>query len=107
MGYAITLCCFVLLYIAFIPCMKYLKNTTAVNIIASISVYALYVIFDNAFFGLSLFGKHNIYNMVIVDNSYLSALLYFIGLIGVTLLGYGFNMLLSRKALQSEGRYGA
>ena len=47
----------------------------------------LNVIFDKAFFGLSLNGKHNIYNIVLVDNSYLSALIYYVGLIFVLLLG--------------------
>ena len=47
----------------------------------------LNVIFDKAFFGLSLNGKHNIYNMVLVSNSYLSALIYYVGLACVLLLG--------------------
>ena len=48
----------------------------------------LNVAFDKAFFGLSLNGKHNIYNVVLTDSSYLSAALYFIGLCGVLLMGY-------------------
>ena len=48
------------------------------------------VIFDTAFFGLSLSGKHTIYNQVLVDNSYLSALLYYVGLVGIMVLGYIF-----------------
>ena len=48
----------------------------------------LNVIFDTAFFGLSLNGKHSIYNNVIVENSYLSALLYYFGLIFVLFLGF-------------------
>jgi hypothetical protein len=47
----------------------------------------LNVIFDKAFFGLSLNGKHNIYNIVLVNNSYLSALIYYIGLACVLLVG--------------------
>lgn len=47
----------------------------------------LNLIFDTSFFGLSLNGKHNIYNVVLVGNSYLSALIYFIGLMAVLLLG--------------------
>ena len=57
----------------------------------------LNVIFDTSFFGLSLNGKHNIYNNVIVDNSALSALIYFVGLVVVLLLGYGFNKILLKK----------
>ena len=51
----------------------------------------LNVVFDTAFFGLSLNGKHNIYNNVLVLNSYLSAFLYFFGLCGVLLMGFGFS----------------
>ena len=50
----------------------------------------LNLIFDTSFFGLSLNGKHSIYNAVLTESSYLSALLYFIGLGAVLLLGYGF-----------------
>lgn len=48
----------------------------------------LNIIFDTAFFGLSLNGKHNIYNMVLVNNSYLSALIYYLGLTFVLYLGF-------------------
>ena len=51
----------------------------------------LNVIFDKSFFGLSLNGKHNIYNNVLVDNSYLSALIYFLGLFTVLFFGYLVN----------------
>ena len=54
-------------------------------------------IFDTSFWGLSLNGKHSIYNQVIVSNSYLSALLYFTGLIVVLILGFCFNKLLNFK----------
>ena len=55
-------------------------------------------IFDKAFFGLSLNGKHNIYNMVLVENSYLSALIYFVGLGAVLLLGALYCNFLNKKA---------
>ena len=58
---------------------------------------ALNVLFDTAFFGLSLNGKHNIYNVVITDNSYLSALIYFLGLWAVLALGYLYCSMFSRK----------
>ena len=77
---------------------------TKKNVIASsgimigvaFTMLTLNVIFDTAFFGLSLNGKHNIYNNVLTKSSYLSALLYFIGLIGVLGMGYGYSYLLSR-----------
>lgn len=57
----------------------------------------LNLIFGKAFFGLSLNGKHNIYNMVLVDNSYLSALIYFVGLGAVLALGALLCGFLSRE----------
>ena len=64
----------------------------------------LNVIFDKAFFGLSLNGKHNIYNMVLVDSSYLSALLYFLGLGAVLALGALLCSFLNRERFAIVGR---
>ena len=76
-----------------------MKNKDSViggSIIISVAITMLIInlIFDTSFFGLSLCGKHNIYNQVIVDNSYLSALIYFIGLSSVLFLGFFFNKLI-------------
>lgn len=60
----------------------------------------LNVIFNTAFFGLSLNGKHNIYNNVLVDNSYVSALLYFLGLGLVLLLGYAYSSIFAKKRFE-------
>lgn len=60
----------------------------------------LNVFFDTAFFGLSLNGKHNIYNNVLVDNSYVSALLYFLGLGLVLLLGYAYSSIFAKKRFE-------
>lgn len=57
----------------------------------------LNLIFDTSYFGLSLNGKHNIYNNVIVDNSYLSALIYCIGLLCVLLMGVWVSSMASKK----------
>ena len=57
----------------------------------------LNVIFDKSFFGLSLNGKHNIYNMVLTSNSYLSALIYYIGLGCVLLLGVAVCKLFNNR----------
>ena len=57
----------------------------------------LNIIFDTAFFGLSLNGNHNIYNVVLVKNSYLSALIYYLGMLFVLSLGYIFQKLLNYK----------
>jgi hypothetical protein len=59
----------------------------------------LNLILDTAFFGLSLTGKHSIYNNVIVDNSYVSALIYYVGLLMVLLLGYGVCKMFQKKPI--------
>ena len=60
----------------------------------------LNVIFDTAFFGLSLNGKHNIYNNVLFKSSYLSAFVYFLGLIAVLVLGFFYIKLLLLKSTE-------
>ena len=57
----------------------------------------LNVVFDKAFFGLSLNGKHNIYNNVLTDSSVLSALIYFFGLTAVLVMGYYASNLVGKK----------
>lgn len=69
-----------------------LKSASIIFGVAGIMVI-LNLIFDTSFFGLSLTGKHNIYNNVLVDNSYLSALIYFAGLGIVLTLGYFYSRL--------------
>ena len=68
---------------------------------AAFFMMILNVIFDTAFFGLSLNGKHNIYNFVLTDNSYLSAALYFLGLLCVLGLGCLYSYLLSRNSTEA------
>ena len=65
---------------------------------AAFIMLTLNLIFDTSFFGLSLNGKHNIYNMVLTDNSYLSAILYFLGLAVVLGAGFVYCYLLKPKA---------
>ena len=62
----------------------------------------LNLIFDTSFFGLSLRGKHNIYNTVLVESSYLSALLYYAGLIGVLALGFAASYIASKKTFSKQ-----
>ena len=72
------------------------------SLIVSVAVIMLVlnIILDKSFFGLSLNGKHNIYNMVIVDNSYLSMLIYFFGLFVVLILGYFYQLVLIKTTHQ-------
>ena len=64
----------------------------AIIVGVALTMMIINVIFDTAFFGLSLNGKHNIYNVVLVSNSYLSALIYFTGLGLVLIAGYFFQL---------------
>ena len=64
---------------------------------AAAGMLVLNLVFDTAFFGLSLSGKHNIYNMVLVSDGLLSAGIYFLGLCTVLALGAGFQALLNRN----------
>ena len=70
----------------------------------AIIMLILNVIFDRSFFGLSLNGKHSIYNVVLVSNSYLSAGIYFTGLIVALLLGYLFQKLCNHLSEKEKNR---
>ena len=77
-----------------------IKNTLisgSIIIGVAIVMMILNVTFDTAFFGLSLNGKHNIYNNVLTDNSYLSAMLYFLGLTAVLTMGFFYSRLLAKE----------
>lgn len=82
------------------------ENKSCIVSMCMIFAYAtlmliLNVIFDTAFFGLSLNGKHNIYNMVITSNSYLSALLYYAGLFVVLIAGMFLQKYMSKKPIDN------
>ena len=68
----------------------------------AIVMLILNVIFDTSFFGLSLNGKHNIYNVVVTDVSIISVIIYFAGLIGMLFMGFYYNKLLEKYKLRKE-----
>lgn len=76
--------------------------SSSVILAVAVTMMGLNVIFDTSFFGLSLNGKHNIYNNVLVSNSYLSALLYFTGLIVVLALGGIISKIFNKESLKIE-----
>ena len=81
------------------------KNTiVSSSIIVGVAtvMMALNVILDKTFFGLSLNGKHSIYNIVLTDNSYLSAIIYFAGICGVLAMGYGYSYLIRRVSKKEQ-----
>jgi uncharacterized membrane protein YuzA (DUF378 family) len=83
-----------------VPSVKNSLISGSVIVGAAFVMMILNLIFDTAFFGLSLRGKHNIYNNVLTESSYLSALLYFIGLCGVLCLGFFASRLFAKEKYQ-------
>ena len=80
-----------------------LKNaliSSAIMFSVPLTMIILNVILDKSFFGLSLNGKHNIYNIVLTKNSFASALIYFTGLAVILTLGYLLQLLLMHKKEQ-------
>ena len=71
-----------------IPTLKNGLISTGILLGVATVMMIINVIFDTSFFGLSLNGKHNIYNNVLTDNSYVSALLYYLGVVFVLSLGF-------------------
>ena len=79
------------------PTVKNSLISGSIIIGVAIVMMILNVAFDTSFFGLSLNGKHNIYNNVLTDNSYLSAILYFFGLAAVLTMGFFYSRLLAKE----------
>lgn len=78
---------------------KDLKNNLisgSLIVVVAICMLIINVIFDTSFFGLSLLGKHNIYNVVISENSIVSVLVYFIGLIIALFVGFVYQRIISK-----------
>lgn len=73
----------------------------SIIVCAALIMLVLNIIFNTSFFGLNLNGKHNIYNNVLVSNSYLSALIYFAGLIGIMVIGYFYLKLIMKIKKES------
>lgn len=52
-------------------------------VFAAVIMFILNLILHTSFFGLSLYGEHDIYNVVLTDSGIFSAALYFMGLLSV------------------------
>ena len=52
--------------------------SSLIIVLSALVMMFLNLIFDTAFFGLSLNGKHNIYNNVLVQNSIISEIIYLV-----------------------------
>lgn len=62
-----------------------------------LTIIIINLIFDTSFFGLSLRGKHNIYQLVLTSNSFISLLIYITGLFGVLIVSYFIQKLIIKK----------
>ena len=73
------------------------KATQGGSIIVGVAVLMLVLnlIFKTAFFGLSLYGEHNIYNNKIFESGIVSAMAYFLGLCFVLFAGYFYQKVLN------------
>ncbi len=73
-------------------------------IIVSVAALMLILnsIFKTAFFGLSVYGDHNIYNIKIFESGVVSILVYFVGLCLVLCLGYCYQKILNMKRNHSK-----
>ena len=74
------------------------------SIIVGVAIIMLILntIFKTSFFGLSVYGDHNIYNIRIFESGVVSILVYFIGLCFVLCLGYYYQKVLSIKKNHSK-----
>ena len=75
----------------------------SVIVVVALVMLVLNAIFHTSFFGLGLYGNHSIYGFVLSKSSAVSALAYFAGLLGILLLGFGFQKLLcyiQRKCIE-------
>ena len=80
------------------------KQVLSSSIIVCVAVIMLILnlIFETSFFGLSLYGNHNIYNIVVCKNSILSAVIYFFGLICVLFFGLIYQKIIYQRIKSSE-----
>ena len=69
----------------------------AIIVSVALVMLVLNLIYHKAFFGLSLYGEHNIYNIRFFENGVVSAIAYFLGLCFVLCAGYFYQKVLNLK----------
>ena len=69
----------------------------AIIVSVALIMLVLNLIYHKAFFGLSLYGEHNIYNIRLFENGVVSAIAYFCGLCFVLCAGYFYQKILNLK----------
>ncbi len=84
------------------------KSLISGSVILGVALLMLVLnaIFRTPFFGLSLYGEHNIYNIIFLKSAALSIILYFVGVAVALVIGYFFGKYLS-LALDALGRHPA
>jgi hypothetical protein len=74
----------------------------AIVIGVAIIMLILNIFLHTSFFGLSLYGEHNIYNVVVCESGYLSAAIYFLGVSFVLFAGAIFQKILNPKTVKKQ-----
>ena len=69
----------------------------AIIVSVALIMLVLNLIYHKAFFGLSLYGEHNIYNIRLFENGVVSIIIYFLGLGFVLCAGYFYQKVLNLK----------
>ena len=69
----------------------------AIIVSVALIMLVLNLIYHKAFFGLSLYGEHNIYNIRLFENGVVSIIIYFLGRGVVLCAGYFYQKVLNLK----------
>jgi hypothetical protein len=69
----------------------------AIIVSVAFIMFVLNLIYHKAFFGLSLYGEHNIYNVRLFENGVVSAIAYFLGLCLVLSTGYFYQKIINLR----------
>ena len=82
---------------------KYSLGFYVVNcLVVVIGIIFINLIFHTRFFGLSFYGGHNIYRLVITSSAILSCMAYVVGVVVVVLFGYWIYKIMTKRLLNKE-----
>ena len=76
---------------------KKIVYSASIIVVVALFMLVLNAFFQTSYFGLSLYGNHNIYNLVLCQDSILSAIIYFIGLSLVLISGWKYSKIINKK----------
>lgn len=69
---------------------------------AAITMLILNLILKTSFFGLSMYDNYSIYNIVLVNNGIVNAIIYLIGLVLVLFIGFIYQLLFNRFKVEQS-----